>query len=125
MVWLEPADVNAAMLLGITSPDDNTALVSATSAAAAFVERKRPDLIDPDDATLYHPTSDVKHGAAMLAGRLYERRGALLGAAPAGGFEEAAQILRYDPDIEQLLKIGRYTPFGFGSVAVVEEEVVP
>lgn len=122
MVWLEPADVIAANALAGVEPT-NTALVSATAGAAAFVESRRPDLIDPDDTTLYHPTADVKHGAAMLAGRLYERRGSLLGAAPSAGFEEAAQILRYDPDIEQLLRIGRYRPFGFGApVDPVEEE---
>lgn len=123
MVWLEPADVALAFDLGDATGND--ALASATSAAAAFVESRRPDLIDPEDTTLYHPTADVKHGAAMMAARLYERRGAILGSAPSAGFEEAAQILRYDPDIEQLLRIGRYRPFGFGSPpVVVDEEVV-
>lgn len=121
MVWLEPADVIAAeALTGVA--EDEPALVSATAAAAAFVERKRRDLIDVDDDTLYHPTADVKHGAAMLAARLRERRGTLLGVAPSAGFEEAAQILRYDPDIEQLLRIGRFAPFGFGAPPVVVEE---
>lgn len=121
MVWLEPADVAAAFNLG--DPSGNTGLASCTSAAAAFVESRRPDLIDATDDTLFHPTADVKHGAAMLAARLYERRGALLGAAPSVGFEDAAQILRYDPDIEQLLRIGRYRPFGFGTTT--DPVVVP
>lgn len=118
MVWLEPADVAAAFNLG--DPTGNTALESATAAAAAFVESRRPDLITEDDE--YQPTADVKHGACMMAARLYERRGALLGAAPSAGFEEAVQILRYDPDIEQLLRIGRYRPFGFGAPAVATDE---
>ena len=124
MVWLEPADVAEAFDLGDVG--GNTALASATAAAAAFVERKRPDLITEDNE--YQPTADVKHGAAMLAQRLYERRANMLGVAPSAGFDEAAAILRYDPDIEQLLRIGRHAPFGFGSAApvvVVEEEVVP
>jgi len=126
VVWLESTDV-AAISNGAVDPTGNTALDSATAAAAAFVESRRPDLITGDTEELYHPTADVKHGAAMLALRLYERRGSVLGVAASAGFEEAAQILRYDPDIEQLLRIGRYRPFGFGAppVEVVAEEVVP
>lgn len=122
MVWLEPADVSAAFNLGDVT--DNSALESATAAAASFVEEERPDLITEDD--LYQPTARVKHGAAMLAARLYERRGALLGVAPSAGYEEAATILRNDPDIERLLGIGRARPFGFGAPALeVDEEVTP
>lgn len=121
MVWLEPADVSAAFNLGDVT--GNTALESATAAAAAYVESVRPDLIT--EADLYQPTASVKHGAAMLAARLYERRGALLGVAPSAGYEEAATILRQDPDIERLLGIGRAAPFGFGAPALPVEEIVP
>jgi hypothetical protein len=46
---------------------------------------------------------------------LYERRGSLMGVAASSGYEAAGQILRYDPDIEQLLGIGKSRPFGFGA----------
>jgi hypothetical protein len=96
--------------------DGNNALTSATAAAVAFVERQRPDLAtgQAGDAA-YDITADVKHGTAMLAARLYERRGSMLGIAPSAGYDEAATILRNDPDIERLLQIGRSRPFGFGA----------
>jgi hypothetical protein len=118
MVWLEPADVGA--FGGIRDVDGNDALESATAAAVAFVERQRADL--PWDQEEWLPAADIKQGAAMLAARLYERRGSLLGVAGSAGYEAAGQILRYDPDIEQLLGIGRSRPFGFGSAPVTVDD---
>lgn len=112
--WLTPADVAA--VGNISDVDGNDALTGATAAAVAFVERKRPDLSTGQSGdAAYAITDDVKHGTAMLAQRIYERRGSMLGIAPSAGYEEAATILRYDPDIEALLQIGRAAPFGFGS----------
>lgn len=113
VAWLLPADVAA--VGNISDVDGNDTLESATLAAVAFVERQRPDLATGQTDPTYDPPDDVKHGAAMLAARLYERRGAILGVAPSAGFEDAATILRDDPDIERLLQIGRARPFGFGS----------
>lgn len=122
VAWLTPEEVAE---VGDIEGDvgDNTALTRATAGAVAFVERERADLLVGDPA-VFTPGDDVIQGAAMLAARLYERRGALLGIAPSAGYEAAAQILRYDPDIEQLLQIGRSRPFGFGAppLEVVEEE---
>lgn len=115
MAWLEASDVAA--YAEIEDFEDNDALTSATAAAVAFVERERPDLQTGQTAG-FVPGDDVVHGAKMLAARLYERRGSLLGAVPSAGYEGAVQILRYDPDIEQLLQIGRSRPFGFGAPPV-------
>lgn len=118
--WLTPAMV--AGYGGVDSVEGNQPLIDATGGAAAFVEDKRPDLFvqgeDPDVDPVFTPTDRVILGAKMLANRFYERRGTMLGVAGFAGYEQAAQILRYDPDIEQLLQIGRATPFGFGAGAV-------
>lgn len=117
MVWLEPSDVASyASIEG--DIEGNDALTDATAAAVAFVERVRPDL-QTGQAAGFVPTADVKLGATMLAGRWYERRGSLLGVA---GFASAYEtgstpLLRHDPDIEQLLQIGRKAPFGFGAAS--------
>jgi hypothetical protein len=120
VVWLDPDYVSESFNLGDVA--GNTALANATSAAASYVEDVRPDLITGTSDELYQPTARVKHGAAMLAARLYERRGALLGVAPSAGYEEAATIVRSDPDIERLLVIGKSRPFGFGSAANDDED---
>lgn len=113
--WLESADVAA--WAGIDEIDGNDALDGATAGAVAFVERQRPDL-DTGQGVGFTPTADVKLGTTMLASRLYERRGAMLGVVGFTGYDGTAQaILRYDPDIEQLLQIGRSRPFGFGSAS--------
>lgn len=114
VAWLTVEDVAAAGNISAANVTGNAALASATAAAVAFVERQRRDLATGQEPAFDAP-ADVKHGAAMLAARLYERRGALLGVTASAGFEGAAEILRYDPDIEQLLGIGRYRPFGFGA----------
>lgn len=117
MTWpLTPADVASDM--GLTDVSGNDALTSATAAAVAFVERQRADLHTGQAGTPFAATKDIEHGTAMLAARLYERRGSLLGVAPSAGYEAAGQILRYDPDIEQLLGIGKSRPFGFGAAPV-------
>lgn len=111
MPWPTPGDVP-----GVTDVSGNDDLTAAVNGAIAFVKRERPDLATGqtgDDAWLVE--ADTFLGTAMLAGRLYERRGSLLGVAPSAGYEEAATILRNDPDIERLLQIGRSRPFGFGA----------
>lgn len=113
MSWLEPADVAATSQ--IRDVEGNDALSAATDAARAYVERVRSDLLTGQEDEPFNAGADIKHGAGMLAARLYERRGSLLGVAPSAGYEDAASILRYDPDIERLLGIGRSRPFGFGS----------
>lgn len=76
-------------------------------AAAAFVERRRRDLVVVDGETVtFTATPDVVEGAIMLAARLHARKGSPTGIASYGEFGPAA-VLRFDPDIERLLGIGR------------------
>lgn len=81
-------------------------------AAASWVEGARRDLqtvvITPDATTVtYDPPPEVVLGAAMLAARLYARKGSPTGLASFGEFGPAA-VLRLDPDVERLLGVGRY-----------------
>lgn len=112
-VWLTPADV--ASIAGTNDVTGNDALDDVTAAAAAYVERVRPDLTTGQEDPSYDAPADVKLGAAMLGARLYERRGSLLGAAASIGYDEAGAVVSGDPDIERLLQVGRHRPFGFGS----------
>lgn len=79
---------------------------------------------DPEVFT-FTPTADVCLGAVMLANRWHARRGTSLGTV---GYAEfgTGTIMRYDPDIARLLRIGTSSPFIFGapSAPVVEEEAV-
>lgn len=110
--WLTPAEVAA--FAKVDDVDGNQALTWATAAAVALVEDKRPDL-QSNQAAGFRATDDVRMGTMLLAARLYERRGSLLGVAGYASYEGAAPMLMNDPDIERLLKIGRGRPFGFGS----------
>lgn len=103
--WLPAEDVKAALGRGLVegSPQD---LEDARVAAAAYVERYRPDLVwlDADKADV--PT-DVWLGAVLMTNRLLARRGSPTGVAEFGEFGPAS-VLRTDPDVERLLGIGRY-----------------
>lgn len=77
----------------------------ARLAAAAYVQRARPDLLSV--AGVYEPGSDVAHGGLLLAARLYARRGTPQGLASFGEFGPGT-ILRLDPDVERLLGLGRH-----------------
>lgn len=106
--WLLLADVTA--LPGV-DPSDTAAVDLARLAAAAWVEQARSDLLGVvglDDLTAsYFPTPDVYQAAVLLTGRIYARRTSPTGLASYGEFGPAA-VLRFDPDIERLLGLGRY-----------------
>lgn len=73
--------------------------------------------------TDFDPPADVLLGGAMLAHRWHERRGSALGTT---GYTEfgTGTILRHDPDIARLLRIGTASgvfSFGAPSMPVVEE----
>jgi hypothetical protein len=117
VAWIEDDDPGAPVT-------DRAALQDA---AAGYVEGIQPDLFvdgeDPEvDPPVYTPTPEIKLGAIMLAARYLARRGTTLGVA---GFSEfgSSPILRYDPDIQRLLKIGVFAPFIFGAPTPVDEDV--
>ena len=93
----------------------------AADAAAEFVEDLpgRVTITTVDDGaggttTTYNVGPRVLLGAAMLASRWYARRSSPLGVA---GYVELGQagILRHDPDVAKLLRLGESGPFVFGA----------
>jgi hypothetical protein len=128
--WLTPAAVQSWVEDSEPAePPDRPALQQACNAAASYVEDLHPAYLvaEPEpEAPTYEPPATIRLGAILLAARLYERRGTALGVA---GFSDfgGSPILRQDPDIARLLKIGAHAPFVFGAptVPVVEEEVLP
>lgn len=113
--WLTPEMVKA--FLDDKTPtgdvDDRPALTQATEATAVWVQGLHPAYLDEFGET-YDPPADIKLGAVMFAGRLYQRRGTLMGVA---GFSDfgGSPILRQDPDIARLLRIGQHAAFIFGA----------
>lgn len=75
-------------------------------AAGSYVEDVRPDLFLGDPPT-FTPKSRVVAGAVLLTSRLYARKGSPLGVASFAEFGPA-DVIRYDPDIERMLGLGRH-----------------
>lgn len=72
----------------------------------------------------FEPSADVVLGAAMLAARWHARRGSTLGTV---GYPEfgSAMIMRHDPDIGRMLRIGSLSgAFVFGAPSLPVEDVV-
>lgn len=111
--WLPQEDVLA--YLGMDDSDSEASSVSrARLAAAAYVERNRPDLLTLVELTpTYLPTPEVFEGALLLTARLHARKASPTGLASYGEFGPAA-VLRFDPDVERLLGVGRYAPPAVG-----------
>lgn len=102
--------------LGVDVGDerDDDRLTQVLDAAVAFVERARPvfnyagdELVD-----LPAPTDDLRLGTLRLAGRWHVRR-----RSPDGLIQMAelgsTRVPSFDPDIERLLRIGKYAPAAF------------
>lgn len=112
MTWA----VTGAMVRSYQESDEppTLGLESAAAAATAYVPTipalaKYFVASEEDPAVLeFTPPQDVTYGAVMLAARWYARRGALLGAGDVSGYSDfgTATILRHDPDIARLLRIG-------------------
>lgn len=107
--------------LGDDGPATDDGLALALDAAVVYVETEaasvsaRPELWTGDAPAVFTPDALVKLGTAMLAARWYSRRSSLTGTT--GGYGEfgTGTILRYDPDIARMLRIGTFAPFTFGS----------
>lgn len=134
--WLLPADVitwqeNEEPDAPIT---DQPALQQACNAVAEYVEQTHPEKLvvpvdyDPDDPDspqpVYTPGPRFLLGAVMFAARLSARRSTVLGVQ---GYAElgGSPILRTDPDIARLLKLGGFSAFVFGAPSLPVEEVTP
>jgi hypothetical protein len=119
--WLTPAAViqwqeDQAVPEPVT---DRPSLQTACNAVASYVEEIHPeewvyDELDPTLPPVYTPRPSYVLGAIMFAARLAARGGTILGVQ---GYAElgGSPILRTDPDIARLLKIGGFRAFAFGA----------
>lgn len=128
--WLTVAEVRTYAGLRPGDAVDDAALSMAAAAAEDYVEDVKPQYLVPGDPEAVPPTEDtygpvpatILLGAAMLAWRWYSRRSSPLGVI---GYAEmgTAGILRHDPDIGRLLKIGTAGAFVFGAPTTTTTEV--
>lgn len=97
---------------------DAIALAADVAAVLAYVQGKRDEL----DWTTFVPGADMVLGGAMLAQRYFQRRNSPLGTVGSPDLGMTS-ILRTDPDIADLLGIGRGRRFvfGYGHAPVVVE----
>jgi hypothetical protein len=111
--WLPMAEVRSHLGLAVDDPDPD-GLELARKAAAAYVERVRPDrfgVVDGEDVATIDDA--ILAGAVILTARLFARRQSPAGIASYGEFGPA-QVLRLDPDVERLIGVGRYARPTFG-----------
>jgi hypothetical protein len=95
--------------LGLTDSRDDATLAPVLEAAIAFVERVHRSRFNFGDAdpTLPDPPPNVWLGTLRLAARWHNRRRSPDGLIDMGELG-SARIPTVDPDIERLLRIGRY-----------------
>ncbi|MBN9739545.1 hypothetical protein DMP23_00235 [Amycolatopsis sp. A1MSW2902] len=90
---------------GVT--DDDPALQACLDAAVTFVERVRSDVDFAPHPLGKAPGADLALGTLRLAGRWFTRRrspDALISMGDLG----SARVPSFDPDIDQLLRVGRF-----------------
>lgn len=101
------ADVKTDANITVDTDDDRLSMV--LDAAVAYVRRARPALnYDADPLSCWPaPDDDVWLGTVRLAGRWHSRRRAAAGSIFMGdGATDSVPFV--DPDIERLLRIGRF-----------------
>lgn len=110
--------------LDVTDATTDNSLDQAVEAVVAYVPTI-PGLSSywtDAEPPVFAPPAEVILGSAMLAHRWHERRGSALGTT---GYTEfgTGQIMRHDPDIGRMLRLGSFAAFGFGAPSLpVEEE---
>ena len=91
---------------------DEEQLQQVLNAAVAFVERVHAGAFNFDDesgADLPDVPDDIRLGTIRLARRWHERRRSPDGLVDMGELG-SSRIPSFDPDIERLLRIGRFAP---------------
>lgn len=105
------ADLKDDLRIPLDNERDDAALQRELNAAVAEVQRVRPDLDYTADPmlldTVPRPDWDVVLGTIRLAGRWHTRRRSPDGLVAMGELG-TARVPSFDPDIERLLKVGRY-----------------
>ena len=98
------------------SDRDDTRLQTNLDAAVAFVERVHAGSFDFGDESpeseLPQPPDDMELGTIRLAGRWYIRRQSPAGMLDMGDMG-ANRVPSFDPDIDRMLRIGKYAPVRF------------
>jgi hypothetical protein len=93
---------------------DDDLLKSALAAAISFVQRVHQERYNFGDAPLLSaPDDDMHLGTLYLARRLHSRRRSPDGVIDLGELG-STRIPSFDPDIDRLLQIGRYSRMVFG-----------
>lgn len=112
--WPPTLDELKSDMNNITDDRDDAALQRMLDATVSFVERVRSEFNYAADplSEAPAPTADLALGTLRLAGRWHTRRrspDALVSLGELG----SARVPSFDPDIERLLGIGRFTPARF------------
>lgn len=110
MAWpptLEELKVDMKINLADTRDDDR--LQQTLDAAVAFIEDRRPHINYTADplSTYPEPKADLVLGTLRLAGRWHTRRDSPDGLVSMGELG-SGRVPSIDPDIEKLLRIGRW-----------------
>lgn len=102
------ADVKTDAKINVDVDDD--ALTFSLNAAIAYVQRVRPKFNYSGDitSTLPDPTDDMWLGTVRLAKRWNDRRRSSVGQVFAADGTGADSVAYSDPDIAQMLGIGKY-----------------
>lgn len=114
--WLMPLDVLQWLQSNAAGPVPDPApaeVVRVCAMTEEYVQRCRPEFLDPAGLVPYAPDAEVYQGAVMYAAREVRRRNS-----PAGieTFADggASFVAKYDPDIERALRTGQWNRPGFG-----------
>ena len=86
--------------------DDEAAVETLRLEIADYVEDRRRDLLDPVTGT-FAATPRIVLAAKLMGARLKARKGSPAGVVTFAEFGPA-EVLRYDPDLERMLGVGRY-----------------
>lgn len=114
LLW-EPnlADLKDDMGIALSDTRDDDKLQAMLDAAIAFVYRVRTDLVLSGPGFATDSVPDLCLGTLRLAGRWHTRRKSPDGLVQLGNELGSGRVPAFDPDIERLLRIGRFAPARF------------
>ncbi len=108
--WLALADVKNQLAIDGVDTDDDVLIQRAIDATEPEVTRSRPDAWTDTTTPADYP--DAYQGGVMLAARVVRRRNSPAGIESFG--ESVTYVAAYDPDLDRLLRRGRYRLPGVG-----------
>ena len=108
-----PGGVAAFLRLGPTASEDELARVDEVTTAVNALVRQWPVAAKALEVTPATWPAYVTEGATMLAGRLFRRRESPAGVAAFGELGPV-YVMRNDPDVAMLLRLGSWAPPAVG-----------